>query len=406
MKMFRTILLLCIPFIVFANTYVVIDLSKGMKRSAYNELGKLAMPGKSVEDCIYTPGERVVLYAFKGRFVKLKDFIYYPENISEAKNRKARKTYFRFFSIVKKGLKPPKKERIDANVVFVVDTSGSMVTSKADHLSAVKRAMKTLVRNKSKKARISIITFDGKKKMPKSERSHVLIDNEWNKQKLFAAIDAIHVSKNDTYLGSGLQKAKSVIPYRSKRKSVVMIFTDGAEINDFKEAKKEIEELKKMNVEVKVVAIGGADVSMLKNFSTSGYVYNATSGDLEAIIKDVSMNRDEIVLRLDYLTNRYSFSPKDRVIIYSSMQNIDSVSDFTLVPNIASEKFYKEFMQQNKKRGVSIDFKHAKIYVRLLGSPDIEEVKKLSIFWKHFFRDTHGELVDFTDSGLDKTRLK
>lgn len=389
-----------------ADVSIFIDLSKGMSDEEFNELGKLAYPKKHSEDTIYKKGERVHLYAFKGTHVLKKGFTYYPSDVDEKRYIKARKVYRSFFSKVNKSKKPPKKERINANVVFVVDTSGSMVNARHDHLAAVKEAMKELVRNKAKKAKISIVTFDGKKGMKESKRSKIIIENETNRKKLLRTIDSIKVSRYDTFLGSGLKKAANLLPRRSKRKSVVMIFTDGAEVNDYDTALREVSHLKKNGVSVKVVAVGGADVDMLKHFSSSGYVFNATKADLQSIIKDVSMNTDEIVLRLDDFLAMAPLKSGDRFILYSSMENIDNISDFSLIPNVSSKIFFDEFEKQNKERNIEVNFNGAKLFVRVTGNASAAEIKRLKTFWTRYFKAHNADLRYFSASELQKDEVR
>ncbi len=393
-------------FSLHADVSIVVDLSKGVTNSEFKELINLSFPKKHQEETIYKNAERVHLYAFKGVHSIKKDFIYFGSRVDGKKNKAARKKYMEFFTKVKKYKKAPKKERINANVVFVVDTSGSMQNRHHDYLASVKEAMKELVRNKSKKAKISIVTFDGTKKMKASQRSRIIAQNLQSKSKLMQKIDSIKVSKYDTFLGSGLQKAQSLLPQRSKRKSVIMIFTDGAEINDYDDAIAKVHTLKKKGIEIKVVAVGGADVTMLKQFSTSGYVFNATRADLQSIIKNISMNTDEIILRLDDFLSMYSSKDGDTFLLYSSMENIDSISDFTLIPNITSKTFYKEFEEQNRERGIDIDFKNANLYARVLGEKSPEETKRLKTFWSRYFRDHNANLRYFSTSELEKSGLK
>ena len=388
------------------DTFVFVDLSKGMSKKEFNELGRLTLPEKKQDETIYKNGEKVYLYGFKGTRTLKGSFVYYASNINTKGYEQATTMYATFFSKVKKLKKRVKKEKIDANVVFVVDTSGSMVSSRHDYLASVKEAMGELIKNKAKKAKISIVTFDGKDSMKSTQRSRVVIANETSKKRLLDAIEQIRVSKNDTFLGSGLQKAEGLLPKRSKRKNVVMIFTDGAEVNDYDLALRKVQTLKKNGVAVKVVAVGGADVAMLQKFSSSGYVFNATKADLQGIIKDVSVSTDEIVLRLDDFLSMASPKAGDRFLIYSSMENIDNISDFSLVPNVSSKQFYKEFSEQNKQRGIAIDFGASQVYVRVIGDVTPSQGKKLKIFWEQFMKDHNAKLRYFSKSPLQQSEVK
>jgi len=405
--MFKILFLLLLTVLSgWSDTFVFIDLSQGMKRTEYNELGKLTNFNKSQNKTIYKNGEKVYFYAFKGN-IKLKTrALYSEEKIGEEKYKKNREKFRKFFIKIKKGVRRPKKGKLYGDVVFLVDTSGSMVSKKHNYLYEVKRAMTHLIKNKAKKTKVTIITFDGKKNMSQSRRSKILADNLKNKSQLLSIVESIKVSKNDTFLGSGLKKAAELIPFDSKKKKTIMIFTDGSKINDAAMAKEEIEHLKKDKVDVKVVAVGGADVTMLKEFSTSGYVYNATSTDLRTIIKDISTSSDEIVLNLDNFFDGLDIQKSDRIIIYSTMKNIDNVSDFNLVPNLASKDFYKEFQRQNIQRDITLNFHGAKVYVRVMGNEELSKLKKLKIFWRYFFKDTNANLQYFKNESLEKDDFK
>ena len=404
--MLKVFMLLMVGTILaWGDTFVFIDLSKGMTMSEYNEVGKLTYFDKSQKKTIYKNGENVYFYAFKGN-TKLKTRTRYSEKkIGEEKYTENRKKFIHFFNKLKKGRKTPKKGKLYGDVVFLVDTSGSMVNKKHNYLSEVKAAMVHLIKNKAKKTKVSIVVFDGKHYMSDKKRSRVLADNLTNKSELLAITQNIKVSRNDTFLGSGLKKAAHLLPLDSKSKKTIMIFTDGSKINDAKVAKAEIEKFKNDKVTVKVVAVGGADVAMLKKFSTSGYVYNATSTDLRSIIKDMGTSSDEIILNLDNFLDGLDVKKGDRIIIYSTMRNTDNVSDFDLVPNLSSKDFYREFKHRNAQRGIHLNLHGADVYVRVLGDEKLSEVKKLKTFWKYYFRDNGANLKYFKNESLTKDDL-
>jgi len=383
--------------------YIVVDLSKGMSKKEFNELGKLTFVKK--KGGMYSNGDHVKLLAFKGNTIVKKSFVYYERDTKEKGYKEAKKKHISFFKSIKKGLKKPKKRLVKANVVFVVDTSGSMVTKKGDLLRKVKNSMKQFIKNKSKSAEVSIITFDGKKRQKEHARSKIIAQNVTSKNELYGIIEGIQVSKYDTFLGSGLKKVSHVLPLKSKLKNIVMIFTDGAEINDYDTAKEELEKLKKEDIEVKVVAVGGADVEMLKAFSTSNYVYNATSNDLQSIIKDVSTNSDELILKMNNYFENQKLQKEDNVVIYATFMNIDSISDFSLIPNLSSKDFYTELKLQNEKRNVGLNFGSASVYGRVIGETSSEKVNNLKGFWKHFMQDSNAVLKYFDSAPLNQEDL-
>ncbi|UCN01262.1 VWA domain-containing protein [Sulfurimonas sp. SWIR-19] len=405
--MYRIIFLLIISGMsAWGDTFVFVDLSEGMQRAQYNELGKLTYFDAKQEETIYENGEKVYLYGFKGKDHLKQNLIYSEKKIGEKRFKKNEYKFIKFFSKLKNGLKKPVQGKLYGYVVFLVDTSGSMVGKEHNYLREVKKAMKYLVKKKAKKTKVSIVTFDGKASMQETKRSKVLVKNATDKRKLLHIIENIKVSRYDTFLGSGLKKAAEILPFESKKPRTVMVFTDGAKINDAKTAKQLVEEFKDDKVSVKVVAVGGADVGMLQSFSTSGYVYNATSSDLKSIIKDVSTSSDELVLQLDNFFESKNLSADDRVIIYATMMNVDPVSDFYLVPNLASKDFYREFMKQNKQRGIHLAFHGAKVYVRIIGKRDMTKLKQLKIFWKTYLRDSGAEIKYLQNAELTQDDLK
>lgn len=398
--MHKILFLLLLSLTLNASThYIVVDLSKGMSKKEFNELGKLTQVKK--KDGMYKNADSVKLLAFKGNHIAKSSFVYYERDIKEKGYMKAKETHLSFFKTIGKGLKKPKKSLVKANVVFVVDTSGSMVTKKGDFLRNVKNSMKQFIKNKSKSSEVSIITFDGKKMQNEEQRSKIIAQNVTSKNELYSIIEGIQVSKYDTFLGSGLKKVRQVLPQENKLKNIVMIFTDGAEINDYDIAKEELEKFKKEDIEVKVVAVGGADVEMLKAFSTSNYVYNATSNDLQSIIKDVSTNSDDLIMNMNNYFENEKLQKEDKVIIFATFMNIDSISDFTLIPNLASKDFYNELKLQNEKRDVKLHFGSASVYGRVIGETSSEKVNNLKGFWKHFMQDSNAELKYFDSAPLN-----
>jgi uncharacterized protein YegL len=343
------------------------------------------------------------MMAFNSTSVINREFKYIAISHKESLWQSAYKTHRKFF----KGIKPAinvKKELIRANIIFLVDTSGSMI--KNDLIGDVKDTMHYLVDSKSKKAQVSIITFDGKNGMSDDKKSKILLKYEKDKNKLHNMIDKIEASHNDTFLGSGLKKVKRVLSSSPKNKTVVMIFTDGKEINDNKLALIMINKLKRQNINVKVVAVGGADVDMLKKFSSSGFVYNATARDLRGIVEDISINNDDIFLRLNsFMKNSPKPTKKDKFIFYSSMINVDNSTDFNIVPNIASKEFYDEVMKHNQANSLDFNFNGARVFVRLTGVMNAEDVNKLRIFWSRFFKDHGAKLEFFGNTNLNKNKL-
>ena len=386
-----------------ADTFFVADLAQGLKKSEFNEMGQLTMPPKKASQGIYKDRENVYLYAFNETNSINDEFVYRPRNKAEMQYKSANKKFLKFFKQVKKaGVK--KHKNVTANIIFLVDTSGSMKTN--DVIGQVKETMRYLVNAKSRRAEVAIVTFDGKKGMRESKKARIVQGFSHSKVEILNSIKKIKASHYDTFLGAGLTKVQSLLP-RSKENTLVLLFTDGTEVNDEKKALHIIDTFKKSRVKLKVVAVGGADVAMLKRFSTTGYLFNATSSDLKKMAYGISVGSDEIFLRLNnFLDNVPPLTANDRLIIYSSMMNVDDENDFFIVPNIASEQFYKEVQKINAARAVKLKLNGAKVYVRLLGKMNASKEHSLRQFWEHYFKESGGELHFFSNAKLSKRKLQ
>jgi len=385
------------------NIYIVTDVSNGITRPIYNELGNLTQPSKNVENDLYHKGDNVVLTAFRANGSVSKEFTYYPRNKKESAWKKSRKEHASFFNALKKaGVK--KRAPIRSNIIFLVDTSGSM--KQGDVIGEVQNTMTYLINAKSKKSKVAIVTFDGKQNMKPSNRSRVTQNFTVNKSELLDSVSTLKVSRYDTFLGSGLQKVQRLLGEVNSKNTLVLIFTDGKEINDHKEALKLTKRFKQQKINMKVVAVGGADIEMLKKFSTTGYIFNATSNDLKDMMQGISLNNDPLFLQLNsILENNKPLKPGDTLILYSSMMNVDSSSDFYIIPNLGSSIFYNELKKINQDRGVVMSLEGVNVYVRVTGEMDAEKVNQLKLFYKRFFKDQGANLRFFTNSNLTKAKF-
>ena len=121
----------------------------------------------------------------------------------------------------------------------------------------------------------------------------------------------------------------------------------------------------------------------------------------------MSVGSDEIFLRVNnFLENSPKMTQKDRLVIYSTMMNVDTQSDFFIVPNIASKNFYNEIKQINKNRNVNLKLGGAKVYVRLIGKMSATQINNLKIFYKRYFEDANGDLKFFSNGSLSKSKLQ
>ena len=401
--MFKFLVLMSLVTLLNADSFIVVDIAQGLKKSEFNELGKLAYPAKTATKSIYNDGENVYLYAFNETDAISQEFQYRERAKAEEGWKEAKKTYMNFFGKVKKvGVK--KRKKVTANIIFLVDTSGSM--KKNDVIGQVKETMRYLVNAKSKKSQIAIVTFDGKKGMSESKKARIIQSFSTSKVQVLNSIDKVKASRYDTFLGAGLNKVQSLLP-RAKQNTLVLLFTDGKAVDDEKKALNIVKKFKQSKVKLKVVAVGGADVEMLKRFSTTGYLFNATSSDLKKMAYGISVSSDEIFLRLNnFLENVPPLTKNDKLILYSSMMNVDDENDFFIVPNIASEQFFTEMQKINAARAVHIDLHGAKVYVRVLGKLSASKTNTLKQYWKRFFTHNGGHVAFFANSTLSKKKLK
>lgn len=400
--MFKILGALALSIVLSADSFIVVDIAQGMKKHEYKELGKLAYPDKKVSSSIYENGEKVYLYAFNGTQSLSNEFEYSEKNENETQWKKGKNSYLSFFKKVRKeGVK--KNKYVNANIIFVVDTSGSMKHDGV--MEQVKDTMRYLVKAKSKKSRIAVVSFDGKQGMKDSKKARIVQNFTSSKSDLIHSIDSIHYSKYDTFMGEGLERAKSLLS-NAKPNTLVLLFTDGKAIDDKNKALNIVKQFKRDKVKLKVVAVGGADVDMLKQFSTTGYVFNATSSDLKEMSYAISLGSDEIFLRLNnFFENSPALKPNDNLIMYSSMMNVDNENDFYVVPNLASKAFYKEVQGINKLRGVKLNLQGVKVYIRLLGKMSASDVNTLKQFWKRYFQDSGAKLMFFANSSLHQNKF-
>ncbi|MDF1878139.1 VWA domain-containing protein [Sulfurimonas sp. SAG-AH-194-C20] len=387
-----------------ASTYVVVDIAQGISKKEYKELGKLTYPDKKDKRNIYKHKEEIFLYSFNATNTLSSDFTYLQRDKDEDAWKESKKSFMSFFSKVNAyGVK--KKNKASPNIIFLVDTSGSM--KKNGVMDDVKSTIKYLINAKSEKAKVAIVSFDGKKNMKESTRAKILCNFSKSNTKLNSVVSSMKPSRYDTFLGSGLLRVERLLSQVDIKKTLVLLFTDGKAVDDKEKALKIIKRFKSSGIKLKVVAVGGADVDMLKSFSTTGYVFNATSNDLKSMTYGMSVGSDELFLRLNsFLENSPKITKNDRLIIYSSMMNVDTQSDFFIVPNIASKNFYKEMQKINEDRSINVKLHGAKVYVRLIGKMDATRENNLKIFYKRFFKEAGGELKFFANSSLSKSKIK
>jgi len=377
---------------VFARTYIFVDLSKGMTQNEFQEIKTLSAINKI--NTLYKNKEKVYLYAlFQHRPYRARPFIYFQDTINEEKYTKAKNIHENFFKKIEKYTKIPPQKYLDANIIFLVDRSKKM----HNDLEEVKQILRDFVARKTPRAKISIVTFDGTDFMPNKKRSHILMDSVRNKRALLYAIDSIKPSLYNCYLGSGLEKAKMLFQTKSKRPNFVVLFSNAQKIDDYPYAKKVVQSFKNSSREIKVVPLSDANLSLLQEFSTSGLLEDKNN---------ISTTDDEIILQLHKFLQKKKLTRNDKLIIYSTMENQDYLSNFSRTKNIDNPNFYTKIKQQNEKNGITFHFHGAKVYVRIVGETKNVNIDQLHTFWRLFFKDAKANLLYFSGQPLTKEKLE
>jgi Mg-chelatase subunit ChlD len=400
--MFKLILVVVSLIVtVYAKKIVVVsDTSQGMSKAEAKEVLALTDPRTST---LYKSKDKYFGYIFTEAGRMKTEGIYVSKSVSKKRNKKFFvENYAKYFKGIKSGIsKKSKKLYKQRDIVFLIDTSGSM--KKNNLLENLKASLKYLVLNKNDKVRISLVTFDGYKNFPKRKNSRVILNFTSNKNDINTSLKSIKISKYDTYLGDGLNLSLDLLENKNTQNKSIFIITDGDTINDEKFALKQMQRANASNVTVKVVAVGGANVSLLRKFSSNGYVYDATSSDLKEELLLANKNDDTLIENFVTLSNRVftnNTSSNDMMIIYSTMNQVSNLVDFYLVPNLSDGSFYKEMKKKMKENSMNINFGGLKMYIKLLGNPTAQRENELYIFWKRFIEDHNGTLARLSKDAL------
>jgi uncharacterized protein YegL len=377
------------------NIVIFADVSKGIELTEAKELVTLIDP-RTVPN-IYEDNDKVygyILNETKRLSVKKK---YISKGTSLKGYKKFVKDfYFVYFKTLKKYAKNTakiRKNKIGQDIVLLVDTSGSMQKNKI--VSNVKSALKNIVRFKGKKVNIAIVTYDGHSSLPASANSRIVLNFTNNRQKILQAIDSLQFSHMNTLLGDGLKSAIELLQDRTTKYKSILMITDGDDIADSEKALQEKQHADKMNIKIKPIAVGGASLTVLKQFSSTGRVYDLTSDDLSDVTMVVRNFKDNILSNLASLSaGVFSKNKKDEkniLIIYSTMMERSNLYDFYQIPNLSDGLFYKELTQKLNDENLQIDFHGMEVYVKLIGEPTAQKENQLRIFWERFINDHGGK---------------
>ncbi|ALG62061.1 von Willebrand factor type A domain-containing protein [Citromicrobium sp. JL477] len=152
------------------------------------------------------------------------------------------------------GYEAPKAERPAANLVFLLDVSGSM--SSADKLPLVKTAMKTLVGQLTPKDRVSIVVYAG--------AAGLVLEPTSDSREIMAALDQLQAG-GSTAGGAGLELAYKVAE-ASKVDGInrVILATDGdfnVGLSDNDKLLEYVEDKRKNGIAMSVLGFGRGNIN-------------------------------------------------------------------------------------------------------------------------------------------------
>ena len=399
--MFKKIIVFGLLFVTFLeakNIVVVTDLSQGITGKEGIEVMNIINPKKSP---IFKENDKFYGYVFTEKGRKKTIGTYVDKGTSKKKWRAFyKKQYETYFQVVKQGVKRTLvQEKVEKDIVFLIDSSGSM--KKNNIIKNVKRTLDNLVNEKGEKVNVAIVTFDGHESFEQSKNARVLLEFTNSHKEILNTINSLQFSNFNTFLGSGLELSFNLLEKRNTKSKRIFIVSDGDNIYDETHA---LDQMKRANnIEVQPIAVGGASISTLKNFSTSGNVYDATRGDMKTLVVEKSNYQDTLFQNFAALTNsvfKKNKSNDDVLIVYSTMMEVSDLYDFYMIPNLSDGPFYRELKQKLQDEHLKIDFNGMKVYVRLLGNPSAKKENELRIFWERFIEDHNGEVSNINKEVL------
>lgn len=388
------------------NIVVITDIAQGITQAEGMEVMTLINPKD--EPSIYEDDDHFYGYIFteKGRKSTSSKFVaksthrgYWIKFFKEQ--------YLPYFNVVKSGVKKTiQKKHIPKDIVFLVDTSGSMKTN--TQLEVIKNTLKSFIASKDKEVNVALIVFDGHKTFNHEENARVILDFTKDKNTIYSAIDSIHYTNFNTMYESGFKKAFDLLKTRKVKDKIVFLISDG----DDTDKSGNIISLKKLmentGIKIKPIAVGGASMNTLKKFSTNGNVYDATRGDMQSVIQENTNIKDPLFEKFAALSNSVFQKNKSKdsiLIIYSPMMEKSDLYDFYMIPNLSDDLFYSELEEKLQKEHFNIDFSDFKVYVRLIGNPSAKKENELTIFWKRFIEDNGGKLESISKDKLQVTDI-
>ena len=374
------------------NIVVITDIAQGISKDEGLEVMELINPKKSP---LFEDGDHFYGYVFteKGRKGTSGKFIARSTHRGKWINF-YKKHYVPYFQVVKNGVqKTRKKKHVPKDVLFLVDTSGSMKMN--TQVPKIKKTIKSFIASKDKKVNVAVIVFDGHKTFDDNENARVLLDFTNDSSKINSAIDKISYSNFNTLYDAGFRKAKEVFDTRTLKDKIVFLVSDGVDTGNASNIAEIKKSMENMGIKIKPIAVGGASMNTLKKFSTNGNVYDATRGDMQSAIQENTNTNDPLFEKLAALSNsvfKKNNAKDDLLIIYSTMMEKSDLYDFYIIPNLSDDLFYNELQEKLKQEHLNINFNGMKVYVRLTGNPSAKRENELTILWKRFIEEHNGKV--------------
>ncbi len=387
------------------NIILLTDVSQGLSKNDAREINNLIKPSKEEDGDIYQNGDNVIYYIMtendrkpvKGRFV---DF--YQDK------KKHIKFYKKVYNKYAKGLKHFKKinateKVLSRDIVLLLDTSGSV--NRQEIVKYINKQLVNISDNKGKNVSIAIVTFNGHESLRNMDKAQLIqnFTNNFNETK--STLKNLKFSNLKTYMGSGFELSLNILSKSNAERKMILLVSDGLDISDEENLKMQLNKANQVNIDV--MAVGGASIDKLKEISTDGYVYNTTTFVLEDVIMKSASKKDPILDNFASISSNVfsKCSGDDIFIIYSSMMERGEDYDFYTIGDLSSRPFYDE-LNSKLENNSNIDFKGMNVYVKLTGNPSAKKENELRSFWKQFIMDHNGKLAIFSKDPLEIDSLR
>lgn len=198
-----------------------------------------------------------------------------------------------FLALLSPNAQPKKGEVIPKDIVFVVDTSGSMVTD--DRITQAKKALKFCVQSLGREDRFNLITFATESNL---WNEGLLPADDANVKKAVAWIDKDVRAAGGTNINDALADALKQQPAERKRPFTICFITDGEPTVGVTEPKEIVENLKKAGTSVRIFSLGIGEELNAKLVDEIASTTNAVSEYIKP--------KEDIELKVSNFYNRIS----------------------------------------------------------------------------------------------------